>query len=170
MVWPFRIPDGTALLNFNPGDIERVELLKNAGTAGIYGFAGGNGVIAFYTKRFRPDQLKKEEKKGMKPLQLIGYTTVQREFYVPRYDTESQPIALTDRIDRRDVLYWKPLMQTDSQGHSQLIFPLSDVVRTLRVTVQGITMSGRPVVATKLIGCSKQVSVGPGRGRRCGVE
>lgn len=138
--------DGTALLPFNPGDVERVEVLKNAGTAGIYGVRGGNGVIAFYTKRFRPDQLKEEEKKGMKPVQLIGYPTVLREFYVPRYDTESQPVTLSDRIDRRDVLYWKPLMQTDSQGHSQLQFPLSDVVRTIRVRVQGISMSGRPVV------------------------
>ena len=43
-------PDGTALLNFSPGDIERVELLKNGGTAGIYGVRGGSGVIAFYTK------------------------------------------------------------------------------------------------------------------------
>ena len=142
--------DGTALLPFNPGDIERVEVLKNAATAGIYGVRGGNGVIAFYTKRFRPDQLKNEEKKGMKPLLFIGYPSVQREFYVPRYDTESQPVALSDRIDRRDVLYWKPLMQTDSQGHSQLQFPLSDVVQTIRVTVQGVTMSGRPVVAVGL--------------------
>ncbi|WP_332368491.1 carboxypeptidase-like regulatory domain-containing protein [Spirosoma telluris] len=30
--------DGTALLTFNPGDIERIEVLKNGGTAGIYGF------------------------------------------------------------------------------------------------------------------------------------
>jgi hypothetical protein len=138
--------DGTGLLSFSPGDIERVELLKNGGTAGIYGVRGGSGVIAFYTKTYRPGQLKNEEKKGMKPIQLIGYPSVQREFYVPRYETESQPVALNDRIDRRDVLYWKPLMQTDSEGHSQVQFPLSDVVRTIRVTVQGISMSGRPVV------------------------
>ncbi len=138
--------DGVALLSFSPGDIERVELLKNAGTAGIYGVRGGNGVIAFYTKRFRPDQVKNEEKKGMKAIQLIGYPSVQREFYVPRYATEAQPIALNDHIDRRDVLYWKPLMQTDGQGHCQIQFPISDVVRTIRVTVQGISMSGRPVV------------------------
>ncbi|QDK77998.1 TonB-dependent receptor [Spirosoma sp. KCTC 42546] len=143
--------DGTALLSFNPGDIERIEVLKNGGTAGIYGVRGGNGVIAFYTKRFRPDQQKSAAKGGMKPLQLIGYASVQREFYLPKYATETQPGTLSDRIDRRDVLYWKPLMQTDSQGHSQLIFPLSDVVRTVRVTLQGITDTGRPIAVTKLI-------------------
>ena len=127
-------------------------MLKNAGTAGIYGVRGGNGVIAFYSKRFRPDQANGETKAGMKSLQFIGYPSVQREFYVPRYETaDQQPGEISGQIDRRDVLYWKPLMQTDSQGHSQLIFPLSDVVRTVRVLVQGVTAEGRPVVGEALI-------------------
>ena len=144
--------DGTALLPFNPGNIERIEVLKNSTTAGIYGVRGGNGVIAFYTKRFRPDQLKNEEKKGMKPLQLIGYPSVQREFYVPRYNSpdELHP-DVSARVDRRDVLYWKPLIQTDNQGNSQLVFPLSDVVRAVRITVQGITAQGRPVAGVGLL-------------------
>lgn len=145
--------DGTALLPFNPGDIERVEVLKNAGTAGVYGVRGGNGVIAFYSKRLRPNQPKSGDSAGMKPFQIIGYPSVQREFYVPRYDpkpTENQPTQ-GYQIDRRDVLYWKPLMQTDSQGHSQLLISLSDVVRTVRVVVQGVTADGRPVVGEALI-------------------
>ncbi|WP_461089088.1 carboxypeptidase regulatory-like domain-containing protein [Spirosoma gilvum] len=141
-------PDGTGLLVFNPGDIERIEVLKNAGTAGIYGVRGGNGVIAFYTKRFRPGQQTNTEKKGMKPLQVIGFPTVQREFYVPRYEATEAP---SGKVDRRDVLYWKPQIQTDSQGHSQVVFPLSDVVQTLRITIQGITETGRPVTAVELI-------------------
>jgi TonB-dependent SusC/RagA subfamily outer membrane receptor len=148
---PIQDTEGTALLAFNPGDIERIEVLKNAGTSAIYGVRGGNGVIAFYTRRFRPDQQKNEAKKGMVPLQLIGYPSVQREFYVPRYDAETHSPALSDRVDRRDVLYWKPLMQTDNEGRSQLMFPLSDVVRMVRVTIQGITNSGRPVVGVALI-------------------
>ena len=145
--------DGTALLNFNPGDVERIEVLKNAGSTGIYGVRGGNGVIAFYTKRFRPDQDRKDGKPGMKPLQFIGYPSIQREFYVPRYETtDQQPTESTpSRVDRRDVLYWKPIIQTDTQGHTQLLFPLSDVVRTVRITVQGITAEGRPVIGTELI-------------------
>ena len=42
-------------------------------------------------------------------------------------------------------------MQTDSQGHSQLRFPLSDVVRTVRVVIQGVTADGRPVLGVQLI-------------------
>ena len=150
---PINDEEGTALLAFNPGDIERVELLKNAGSAGIYGVRGGNGVIAFYTKSIRSNQIDKKSKVSMTPLQLIGYPSVQREFYVPRYDPkpdESQS-AGSSRIDRRDVLYWKPVIQTDGQGRTQLIFPLSDVVRTLRVMVQGVTIDGRPVVGEALV-------------------
>ncbi|GAB4021944.1 carboxypeptidase regulatory-like domain-containing protein [Spirosoma koreense] len=145
--------DGTALLAFNPGDIDRIEFLKNAGNTGIYGVRGGNGVIAFYTKRTSPDQKNGVGKSSMKPLSFIGYPSIQREFYVPRYETrpdETQSGPST-RVDRRDVLYWKPTIQTDSQGRTQLIFPLSDVVRTLRITVQGITAEGRPVIGTELI-------------------
>ena len=66
---PLFLMDGMALqsddlLNYTPTDIERVELLKNAGTAGYYGARGGGGVIAFYTKTYRPGQPKNEEKKG----------------------------------------------------------------------------------------------------------
>ncbi len=139
---------GTALLSFSPGDIERVELLKNGGTAGIYGVRGGNGVIAFYSKRFRPGQTDTKPKASMTPLQMIGYPSVQREFYVPRYEGQPDESA---RIDRRDVLYWKPLMQTDANGQTRMIFPLSDVVKTLRVTVQGVTTDGRPVVGVRLM-------------------
>jgi TonB-dependent SusC/RagA subfamily outer membrane receptor len=150
---PINDEDGTALLAFNPGDIERVEVLKNAGSAGIYGVRGANGVIAFYTKSHRSSQVDTKPKSGMTPLQVIGYPSVQREFYVPRYDPkpdESQS-AGASRIDRRDVLYWKPIIQTDAQGHTQLIIPLSDVVRTLRVKVQGVTTDGRPVVGEALL-------------------
>ncbi|WP_317046737.1 carboxypeptidase-like regulatory domain-containing protein [Spirosoma pollinicola] len=50
---PVQDPDGNVLMFFNPRDIERIEVLKSAGAAGIYGSRGGNGVIAFYSKGAR---------------------------------------------------------------------------------------------------------------------
>ncbi|GAB3264965.1 hypothetical protein GCM10027347_32400 [Larkinella harenae] len=134
-------PDGMALLNISPNDIERIEVLKNASTAAIYGARGGNGVIALYTKRGF-NQRKTAPSPGLNQLPFIGFLP-QRTFYVPRYE---ESIEANAPIDRRDVLYWKPLMQTDSKGATDLAFPLSDVVRTIRVVVQGITTEGRPVV------------------------
>ena len=148
---PVQDPDGTALMQFNSGDIERVELLKNGGTAGIYGVRGGNGVIAFYSRSKRSMQGKAKPQAGMTPIQFIGYPSVQREFYVPRYDADAATGPISGPVDYRDVLYWKPMMQTDGQGHSQLRFPLSDVVRTVRVVIQGVTADGRPVLGVQLV-------------------
>ena len=148
---PVYDPDGIALTNFDPRNIERVEVLKNAGTTGIYGVRGGNGVIAFYSKSARSMQAGAKSNEGITPVQFIGYPSVQREFYVPRYDAEVTASNISGPVDDRDVLYWKPLMQTDSQGHSQLRFPMSDVVQTLRVVIQGVTADGRPVLGVQLI-------------------
>ena len=148
---PIEDPDGTALLQFNSSDIERIEVLKSAITTGTYGARGGNGVIAFYSKRYRSMRGGAKPEEGMTPLQFIGYPSLQREFYVPRYNAEATASPISGPVDYRDVLYWKPIMQTDRQGHSQLRFPLSDVVRTLRVVIQGVTADGRPVLGVQLI-------------------
>jgi hypothetical protein len=148
---PIQDPDGNVLMFFNPRNIERIEVLKSAGAAGIYGSRAGNGVIAFYSKSARYGQGLAKPQEGMTPIQFIGYPSVQREFYVPRYDTEGSTSPISGPVDHRDVLYWKPLMQTDSQGRSQLRFPLSDIVRTLRVVIQGVTIDGRPVLGVQLI-------------------
>ncbi|WP_310589550.1 hypothetical protein [Dyadobacter sp. CY356] len=115
----YRIKKNLLSTRFNTRDIERVEVLKNAGTAGIYGIRGGNGVIAFYSMGARSMQQSGKQNQGMTPVQFIGYPTVQREFYVPRYDTVS---PTSGPVDDRDVLYWKPMIQTDNQGNSQLRF------------------------------------------------
>ncbi len=148
---PIQDPDGNALMSFNASDIERVEVLKSAGAAGMYGAQGANGVIAFYTKNKRSMQAGAKPPVTMKPMRFIGYPSVQREFYVPRYDTEAANGPISGPVDQRDVLYWKPVMQTDGQGRSQLRFPLSDVVQTLRVVLQGITADGRPVSVVQLV-------------------
>jgi len=148
---PIQDPDGTALLSLNPSDIERAEVLKNAGTIGMYGVRGGNGIIAFYTKRARSMQGSARPQTDMMPIQFIGYPSVQREFYVPRYTSEVSSDSLPAPADHRDVLYWRPIMQTDSQGYGQLRFPLSGVVRSVRVVIQGITANGRTVIGVQLM-------------------
>lgn len=51
---PLYIVDGVAMEDFkflNPNDIERIEVLKDASSAAIYGARGANGVIMVTTKR-----------------------------------------------------------------------------------------------------------------------
>ncbi|WP_159470468.1 carboxypeptidase-like regulatory domain-containing protein [Dyadobacter sp. 3J3] len=148
---PVQDPEGTALMNFNARDIERIEVLKNASTVGIYGVRGGNGVIAFYTKRARSMEINSSPVSRVKPIQVIGYPSVQHDFYVPRYDLETSGSSISVPVDDRDVLYWKPLMLTNSKGQHQLRFPLSDKVHALRVLIQGVTAGGRPVHSVQVI-------------------
>ncbi len=51
---PLYVIDGvvsTTINNLNPSDIERIEVLKDASTAAIYGSLGSNGVILITTKK-----------------------------------------------------------------------------------------------------------------------
>lgn len=42
---------GGALIGLNPADIEKIEVLKDAGSTAMYGVRGANGVILIKTKR-----------------------------------------------------------------------------------------------------------------------
>ncbi len=50
------VTDGASLNNLNPNDIQSVSVLKDAGTAAIYGSRSANGVILVTTKRGRKNQ------------------------------------------------------------------------------------------------------------------
>ena len=59
---------GADLNEINPGDIESVDVLKDASSTAIYGTRGANGVILVTTKRGRPGQI---------AFDYSGYTGVQ---------------------------------------------------------------------------------------------
>ena len=46
-----QVPEDNALANLNPGDIESVEILKDASATAIYGSRASNGVVLITTKR-----------------------------------------------------------------------------------------------------------------------
>jgi hypothetical protein len=127
-----------------PQEVRRIELLKSATTAGMYGARGAAGVIAIYTVNGT------EEGGTTTPTSVsatvFGFVT-PREFYVPRYEpSPTQPIN-----DRRDVLFWEPLGQNDADGRARLVFPLSDTAKRLRLVIQGLTSEGLPMSFTWLL-------------------
>ena len=48
---PIEPGPGGALMGINPADIEKIEVLKDAGSTGMYGSRGANGVILIRMKR-----------------------------------------------------------------------------------------------------------------------
>ena len=137
------VEPGTVLEGLAPVQIKRIEVLKNPATAGIYGVRSAAGVIAIYTRKGGVEEL---------PVRTSVATTVTgfvppREFYVPRYDLS----PTTAVNDRRDVLFWEPLGQTDTDGRARLLFPLSDTAKRLRLVIQGLTSEGVPLSFTWLL-------------------
>ena len=147
---PLYLMDGVAIdwmmiKDIDPNTIGRIELLKNAGTAGIYGVRAANGVIAIYSRKGNTDELAKPTPNSVSAT-AFGFVT-PREFYVPRY--ESSPTGALK--DRRDVLFWEPLGQNDADGRARLLFPLSDTAKRLRLVIQGLTSEGVPMSFTWLL-------------------
>jgi TonB-dependent starch-binding outer membrane protein SusC len=50
---PIQSSPGTALMALSPNDIERIDILRDAGATAIYGSRGANGVVLITTKQAR---------------------------------------------------------------------------------------------------------------------
>ncbi len=73
---PLYVVDGVVMEDFqliNPNDIERIEVLKDASSAAIYGARGANGVILVTTKRGSKDGRKTISYQGS-----VGFSSPQR--------------------------------------------------------------------------------------------
>jgi TonB-linked SusC/RagA family outer membrane protein len=70
------IPYGGKLSDINPGDVESIEILKDASAAAIYGSRGANGVILITTKQGIV---------GPPTITYEGYLSVQKFINVPTY-------------------------------------------------------------------------------------
>lgn len=65
---------------------------------------------------------------------------VQREFYVPVYESVSQKNNRT--ADYRNVLYWNPDIKTNSGGTHEFSFYTSDIPGIYTIMLQGISNDG----------------------------
>jgi TonB-dependent SusC/RagA subfamily outer membrane receptor len=138
----------SALMSIVPRDVERIEVLKNAGAA-MYGSRGGNGVIAIYTRR-GPRVTNVNDMEGITDdiLYLPGFHAV-KEFYSPKYDNSDEDHS---KPDIRSTLYWDPFVKTNNLGTAEVEFFNSDKGKRLQVDLQGITDYGNPVNMMTFIG------------------
>ncbi|GAB3526386.1 hypothetical protein GCM10027443_01460 [Pontibacter brevis] len=130
----------SSLSSLNPFDISRVEVLKNAANAGIYGGRASGGVIAFFTQRGGEQETVAEPGTYIIVHQARGYSKV-REFYSPRYD---QPGEGGNEPDLRTTIYWNPSVKTDASGKATVTFFTADRNTTYRVIAEGISDDGKP--------------------------
>ena len=115
--------------------VDRVEFVKMTHIPG--------GIIApgiyVYTRRGAPNE-KVEFAPGIKPVTLMGYAVV-RNYYSPVYDGSED--KENKKSDFRSLLYWNPVVKTDSEGVTWVSFYNSDLVGEVQVVVEGVTTEGK---------------------------
>lgn len=91
----FRPPPGNPLAMLNPGDIESIEVLKDASAAAIYGSRGSNGVVLITTRSGRRD--------GQPVVRFNSYVGIQEVSNKPDLMNAEELIEFT--LDARNNNY-----------------------------------------------------------------
>ncbi|MGD8427949.1 MAG: TonB-dependent receptor, partial [Balneolaceae bacterium] len=99
----FTPPKANPLATLNPGDIQSIEVLKDASASAIYGSRGSNGVILITTK--------KGAKRGGTRINFSAYAGVQNAMNVPDMMNSEEIIAYTK--DSRNNYYLQEYNPTD---------------------------------------------------------
>lgn len=131
------IDDPSILDNFNPSDVESVEVLKSIGYTSIYGMRGGGGVLLITTKRGGPVSYR-HYAPGIIVYNPKGYYK-SRVFYSPQYDNPKTNAAVPDL---RSTIYWNPNVITNNDGKTSFSFFNADGKGTYRVVIEGIDSDG----------------------------
>ncbi|MEP3837461.1 MAG: hypothetical protein ABJM36_07425 [Algibacter sp.] len=131
------------LSSFHPDDILKIDSDNSAVATMMFGSAGQNGVIMIYTKTNK-DYTSGPTKKDLQSIkkQIVGYYEA-RVFYSPdlKNATEKNRNAAI-----RNTLYWNPYVHPDPTGNSQVEYYNSAVETEVKITLEGITATGIPIV------------------------
>ncbi len=134
----------TFVLNLDPAKVETIEVINSIGKIRPFGFLGVNGVVAIHTIH------------GATTLDDIAEHAIieiqgcydSREFYAPRY--YNSPETDRSKPDLRSLVYWNPMVATDSNGEVTLSFYNTDNITQFDIRTEGISIDGTPGVAEKV--------------------
>ena len=121
-------------------DVAKIESL-NSSRAAIFGSQGANGAILIYLKEGARGLKKKKFHSIVQEIQ--GFYNA-RTFYAPDYENPKEEFEQI--ADIRNTLYWNPFVHPDENGISEVSYFNSEVTTTVKVTLEGVTSTGIPVV------------------------
>ena len=124
----------------NQFDINRIEILKRPGLAGIYGGRASGGVIAFFTDIPFEETIDLEGGKHITVERISGFSKT-RQFYTPNVQSK----GYDDLPDLRSTIYWNPSIVLENNERQELRFTTADTPGTYRVTIEGLTENGKPI-------------------------
>ncbi|HYG18618.1 MAG TPA: TonB-dependent receptor, partial [Ohtaekwangia sp.] len=111
------IGEGNPLSAINPGDIESIEILKDADATAVYGSRGANGVVLITTKRGKPGRVKVDfnflSGIGQAPSRLDMLNT--KEYVMMRREAFTNDNRAMTVQRAPDILVWDTTRHTDWQ-------------------------------------------------------
>ncbi|MGH7495120.1 MAG: TonB-dependent receptor domain-containing protein [bacterium] len=88
---------GNRLADFDPNDIDRIEVVKGAAAAALYGSRANNGVIQIFTKRGRAGEMRVTYRGR------VGTSSIRKTYAVNTFPFDKPPTDPTRRpVTRRD--------------------------------------------------------------------
>ncbi|MEP1489079.1 MAG: hypothetical protein ABJK28_11680 [Algibacter sp.] len=124
-------------------DIAKIESM-NGPSAAIFGSQGANGAILIYTKEGASNRKTKTKKLPHSITKQIEGLYEARVFYSPNPNEEFFETENKSAI--RNTLYWNPYIHPDETGDSKVSYYNSEVETNVKITLEGITVTGIPVV------------------------
>lgn len=141
-------PDDGGVIDYlsgiQPDDIIRIEYDASTVATMMFGKEAINGVILIYTKSNK-DYADKQTRKDLSSIkqQIEGYYEA-RLFYAPNLDASNS--KSDNKAAIRNTLYWNPYVHPDKTGVSQMEYYNSAVETNVKITLEGLTATGIPVV------------------------
>lgn len=124
-----------------PDDIEKIDAIKGP-SAAIFGSEGANGVIAIYTKEGATNTAEKKVYHSIKD-NIEGFYS-ERVFYEANSDKDD--FQAESKAAVRNTIYWDPYVHPDTTGTVRVNYKNTKVAAKAKITLEGITASGIPVV------------------------
>ncbi|WP_370477349.1 TonB-dependent receptor [Tamlana flava] len=122
-------------------DVAKIEAFKGP-SAALFGSRGGSGVILIYTKT---GTINNQPKKVFHSVnkEIDGFYSA-RIFYSP--NPEDAKDEWGDKSAVRNTIYWNPYVHPDATGKAKETFYNSAIPTKAKVTLEGITATGIPIV------------------------
>lgn len=122
------VPVSVETINsMNVEDVERVEIIKNASYASIYGNRSANGIIAVYTKK--------------------GYNINWGEYYGKIVGiSKNEYFIKSSKKTKLETIYWYPNIET-SEDETIIKIPLNKSIKNVVLNIQGVDNSETPLSA-----------------------
>ena len=134
------------LTDIQPDEVIKIEYDNSAVSTMMYGNPGRNGSIKIYTTQNSNSNFgnssPKDALQSVKQ-QVIGYYE-GRMFYTP--DLENTEESKDKNASIRNTLYWNPYIHPNETGVSEVNYYNTQVETKVKITLEGITATGIPVV------------------------